>query len=182
MPEMRLNRKRSVKDGTPNWYDVMVAELGSCQDVFFQRKSCLRSKKKDLSQLAYPPRSFVGWCTIVSCWFLLLDPAKGTVGMVFLGSQFLWNNWPTAWLLEVYPIFLSFLEWELVASKPSCLITLWTCSSFALHFTPRFKPTSLGMGFATRTSKSFSSFKTRGCISTRWRNFPFTSPAPKTRL
>ena len=34
----------------------------------------------------------------------------------------------------MHAIFLAFLEWELVASKPSCLIPLWTCSSFALHF------------------------------------------------
>lgn len=85
MPEMRLNRKRSVKDGTPNWYEVMVAELGSCQDVFFSKKKLPSKQKKNLSQLACPPRIFVGWCTIVSCWFLLLNPAKGTVGMSFFG-------------------------------------------------------------------------------------------------
>ena len=56
MPEMRLNRKRSVKDGTPNWYEVMVAELGSCQDVFFQRKKLPEKQKKTiyLSWLTHP--------------------------------------------------------------------------------------------------------------------------------
>jgi hypothetical protein len=29
IPEIRLKRKRSARDGTPNWYEVMVAELVS---------------------------------------------------------------------------------------------------------------------------------------------------------
>ena len=106
---------------------------------FFKEKAAFEAKKTIyLSWLAHP--GFLLVDVLASCWFLLLNPAKGTVGMAFSGSQFLWNNWPTAWLLEVSAIFLAFLEWELVASKPSCLITLWTCSSFALHFPPVSSP------------------------------------------
>lgn len=107
---------------------------------FFKEKAAFEAKKNYISQLACPPRIFVGWCTSFMLIFVAKSCIKGTVGMAFSGSQFLWNNWPTAWLLEVSAIFLAFLEWELVASKPSCLITLWTCSSFALHFPPVSSP------------------------------------------
>lgn len=46
IPEIRLKRKRSARDGTPNWYEVMVAELVSWrQHLENPGKNGMRSQK-----------------------------------------------------------------------------------------------------------------------------------------